>query len=151
MSCEQDPRVIGGLLGRCDHLVHMRMDRRLRRYGVSPMQCRSLVFLHECGGAATQKQLQQSLMVKPSTVNGIVDRLEEKGLLRRSTDQTDGRRRVLRLTDGGCEFLDEFQIITREVADCIRKGFSQEETEQLRQLLLRVVENLQGETEEVEL
>lgn len=150
MNCEHGPMLIGGLLAHCDHLVHMQMDRRLRRYGVTPMQCRSLVFLHDCGGAATQQQLQQSLMVKPSTVNGIVNRLEEKKLLRRSTDQADGRRRMLRLTERGCEFLDEFQAITRQTAECIQRDFTPEETEQLQLLLLRVVANLQSETKEVD-
>ena len=37
--------------------------------------------MHRQPGPVTQKQLQQHLAVKPSTVNGIVDRLVEKGML----------------------------------------------------------------------
>ncbi len=151
MYFDKDPIPVGVLLGRCDHLVHMRMDRQLRGYGVTPIQCRSLLYLHACGGGATQKQLQEHLMVKPSTVNGIVDRLEEKGLVQRSTDQLDGRRRLLRLTAQSRSFFDEFTAITQEVADCIQRGFAPEEAEQLRLLLGRVVANLQSETEEVDL
>lgn len=60
------------------------MEQKLRRYGVTPIQCRSLTYLHRQPGPVAQKQLQQHLAVKPSTVNGIVDRLVEKGMLTRS-------------------------------------------------------------------
>ena len=87
MSCMKKPENIGPLLGYCNHRVYQRMEQKLRRYGVTPIQCRSLTYLHRQPGPVTQKQLQQHLAVKPSTVNGIVDRLVEKGMLTRSPGQ----------------------------------------------------------------
>lgn len=84
MSCMKKPELIGPLLGYCNHRAYQRMEQKLRRYGVTPIQCRSLTYLHRQPGPVTQKQLQQHLAVKPSTVNGIVDRLVEKGMLTRS-------------------------------------------------------------------
>ena len=81
MSCMKKPELIGPLLGYCNHRAYQRMEQKLRRYGVTPIQCRSLTYLHRQPGPVTQKQLQQHLAVKPSTVNGIVDRLVEKGML----------------------------------------------------------------------
>ena len=74
------------LLGYCDHQVQKVLHRDLKSagYDVSPMQSRTLTFLHCQGGQTTQKALEQHLLVKPSTVNGIVERLEEKRLLTRS-------------------------------------------------------------------
>ena len=92
------PELIGPLLGYCNHRAYQRMEQKLRRYGVTPIQCRSLTYLHRQPGPVTQKQLQQHLAVKPSTVNGIVDRLVEKGMLTRSPGEKDGRCRILRLT-----------------------------------------------------
>ena len=77
------PEHFGPLFGYCDHQVQKLMDRQLRQYDVSPMQCRTLTYLHEAEGEVNQKQLERHLMVKPSTVNGIVDRLEGKEMLRR--------------------------------------------------------------------
>ena len=68
----------GPLLGYCDHQMMKLMVRKLRQYDVSPMQCRTLTFLYEQQEDVTQKRLQEFLRVKPSTVNGIVERLEEK-------------------------------------------------------------------------
>ena len=119
MSCMNKPELIGPLLGYCNHRAYQRMEQKLRRYGVTPIQCRSLTYLHRQPGPVTQKQLQQHLAVKPSTVNGIVDRLVEKGMLTRSPGEKDGRCRILRLTEAGQRFYDDFESITRQIEDLI--------------------------------
>ena len=118
------PEHFGPLFGYCDHQVQKLLDRRLRQYDVSPMQCRTLTYLHEAKGEVNQKQLERHLMVKPSTVNDIVDRLEE-----------------------GKQFYDKFIAIVHEVNDRLEKGFSPEEIRLLTSLLLRVAKNLSEEDE----
>ena len=135
----------GPLFGYCDHQAQKLMDRKLRQYDVSPMQCRTLTYLHEAEGPVNQKQLERHLMVKPSTVNGIVDRLEEKGMVKRTTSASDGRCRILALTPQGMQFYDKFTAIVREVNDRLEKGFSPEEVRLLTSLLLRVADNLSEE------
>ena len=147
MSCMKKPELIGPLLGYCNHRAYQRMEQKLRRYGVTPIQCRSLTYLHRQPGPVTQKQLQQHLAVKPSTVNGIVDRLEEKGMLRRTASKSDGRCRILALTEQGMQFYDKFIAIAREVNDRLEKGLSPEEIRQLASLLTRVAKNLSEEDE----
>ena len=98
---EERPEHFGALFGYCDHQVHKLMGKLLKRYDVSPMQCRTLMYLHGTDGQVNQKTLERHLMVKPSTVNGIVDRLEEKGMVRRSVSEWDGRCRLLSLTEAG--------------------------------------------------
>ena len=71
--------------------MRMVMDRSLRQYGVTPVQCRALMYLHRQPEPVTQRQLEQYMAVKPSTINGIVGRLEEKGLLTRDACQQDAR------------------------------------------------------------
>lgn len=139
------PEHFGPLFGYCDHQVQKLMVRKLRQYDVSPMQCRTLTYLHEAEGEVNQKQLERHLMVKPSTVNGIVDRLEEKGMLRRTASPTDGRYRILALTPQGMQFYDKFTAIVQEVNACLEKGFSPEEVRTLTSLLLRVAKNLTEE------
>ena len=117
MSCMNKPELIGPLLGYCNHRAYQRMEQKLRRYGVTPIQCRSLTYLHRQPGPVTQKQLQQHLAVKPSTVNGIVDRLVEKGMLTRSPGEKDGRCRILRLTE---DSLAPVACLEHEPIDCPR-------------------------------
>ncbi len=132
MDCEKKPELIGPLLGYCNHRAYLSMDKKLRRYGVTP-------------GPVTQKQLQQHLAVKPSTVNGIVDRLVEKGMLTRAPGETDARCRILRLTACGQQFYDDFVSITHEIETLVQRGMTPQEVDTLRRLLLRAAENLTSE------
>ena len=115
------------------------------KYDVSPMQCRTLTFLHDAEGEVNQKALEKHLMVKPSTVNGIVDRLEEKEMLRRTTSKTDGRCRILELTDQGMQFYDNFTAVVRQVNTRLERDFTDEEKKLLLSLLMRVARNLAEE------
>ena len=133
MHPDHIPDGFGPLLGYCDHQACRLMVRRLRRFDVSPMQCRTLTYLHRQTGDVTQKMLQQHLMVRPSTVNGI--------------GKTDGRCRILRLTEKGKHFNDDFTTIVREVNEEIEHCFTREEVAQMRELLLRLAESLREATE----
>lgn len=112
-----------------------------------PCSAGTLTYLHEAKGEVNQKQLERHLMVKPSTVNGIVDRLEEKGMVTRHRQPHRRRCRILALTAQGKQFYDRFIAIVHEVNDRLEKGFSPEEIRLLTSLLLRVAKNLSEEDE----
>ena len=147
-KCKAQQEHFGPLLGYCDHQMMKLMVRKLRRYDVSPMQCRTLTFLKEQQHDVTQKTLQEFLRVKPSTVNGIVERLEEKHLLTRSVSPGDGRCKLLHLTEEGQYFYQEFIAIMESVHRQAEQGFSAEEVKLLQGFLHRVADNLSRETEE---
>ena len=150
MACRDihEVKQIGLLMGYCDHQMHRLMTRMLRQYDVSPMQCRTLMFLHDAEDSVNQKTLERHLMIKPSTVNGIVDRLEEKGLVYRTVSATDGRCRILALTEEGQRFHDDFQTVLHQVNERLERGFTQEEKAQFTAFLLRAGRNLTDEEEE---
>ena len=105
-------------------------------------------FLHDAEDSVNQKTLERHLMIKPSTVNGIVDRLEEKGLVYRTVSATDGRCRILALTEEGQRFHDDFQTVLHQVNERLERGFTQEEKAQFTAFLLRAGRNLTDEEEE---
>ena len=144
---EERPEHFGALFGYCDHQVHKLMGKLLKRYDVSPMQCRTLMYLHSTDGQVNQKTLERYLMVKPSTVNGIVDRLEEKGMVRRTVSEWDGRCRLLSLTEAGRQFHNDFQDVLRQVNGRLERGFSQAEKDIFTDFLLRAARNLADEEE----
>ena len=125
---------LGPMLGHCAHLARERMDARMSRFGMTPAQTHVLRYLRQNGGQMPQRELLENLRVKPSTVNGILDRMEEKGLVERSVSGTDARQRVVVLTPAGIE---------REAEALIARGLTEEETDTLRSLLERVIHNLE--------
>ena len=146
---ETRPEHFGVLFGYCDHQVQKVMGQMLRQYDVSPMQCRTLLFLHDAQDEVNQKTLERHLMIKPSTVNGIVDRLEEKELVRRTVSEADGRCRILALTDAGRRFRDDFENVLLQMNKRLEQGFSEEEKRVFTDFLLRAARNLSDEEEDI--
>lgn len=87
------------------------------------------------------------MRVKPSTVNGLLDRMEEKGLVCRSVSGRDARRRLITMTEKGVEQQILSQKSFLDVEDAIVRGFSPEEKETLIALLNRVIQNLKEDSE----
>ena len=94
---------LGRLLACCGHLGRQYGENLLRQrgYDVTPVQTRMLVYLSRCQSEVNQRDLERELRLRPSTVNGIVSRLEEKGYIARRTSPTDGRVRLVSLREAG--------------------------------------------------
>ena len=137
------PKALGPMLGCCAHMARERMDARMSRFGMTPAQTHVLLHLHQSGGQLPQRELLDSLKVKPSTVNGILDRMEEKGLVERTVSGTDARQRLVALTPAGLEREAEVKQSFLEDEALIARGMTEEETDTLRSLLERVIHNLE--------
>ena len=137
------PKALGPMLGCCAHLARERMDARMSRFGMTPAQTHVLLHLHQSGGQLPQRELLDSLKVKPSTVNGILDRMEEKGLVERTVSGTDARQRLVALTPAGQEREEQVKQCFLEAEALIVQGLTKEETDTLRSLLERVIQNLE--------
>lgn len=136
-------KALGPLLGRCAHLARERMDARMSRFGMTPAQTHVLLHLRQNGGQMPQRELLDSLKVKPSTVNGILDRMEEKGLVERTVSDADARRRLVALTPAGAAREAEVKQSFLDAEALIVRGLTGAEADTLRALLERVICNLE--------
>lgn len=71
-----------------------------KKYQVSAPQVNCLIVLYE-NGPLPLSQIARLIMVKSSTVTGIIDRLEQKGLVRRVRNSPDRRMITIELTEAG--------------------------------------------------
>lgn len=69
-------------------------------FGVTAPQLLCLIAVVEAG-TTTQVELSERLQLGGSTINGVVDRLEQKGLLSRTRDPQDRRRLLTTATESG--------------------------------------------------
>ncbi|WP_455580615.1 MarR family winged helix-turn-helix transcriptional regulator [Dysosmobacter sp.] len=134
---------LGPMLGHAAHLARARLDARLNQYDVTPAQTHVLLYLARHEGQASQCELTEFLKVKPSTANGILDRLEKKGMVERSVSGSDARRRSIALTQKGQEQQSLFRRSFQESEELMVRGFAPEEAQTLRALLGRVIQNLE--------
>lgn len=140
-----DHKALGPLLGYCGHLGRERMDARLTERGIetTPAQTHVLLHLHRHGGEVPQGEVVSHLRVKPSTANGILDRMEEKGLVERFVSPQDARQKCVTITPKGLEKQEQFREIFAETESVMLKGLSAKEQETLFDLLHRVLANLE--------
>ncbi len=74
-------------------------------HGITPVQYAALQAVHNSPGI-DQRTLARSIGFDTSTIAGVVDRLEVRGLMQRNASSEDRRVRLLTLTAAGRELLD---------------------------------------------
>lgn len=96
------------------------------------------------GHAKTAADLCRTLSCDTGSMTRMLDRLEEKGLIRRERSTED--RRVVHIvpTDAGYSLRQELQPAVVKMLNHSLRGFAPEELEQLKGYLRRVIDNLQG-------
>jgi len=143
-----DPPDLGRMIACCGHLGMQYTNKQLRKagYGVTPVQSHALMFLAcRSGQAAKQRDLERELHLRPSTVNGIVNRLEEKGYVARRSDAADGRCRWVCLTETGQAQVDAFRAAVEETSRRLTAILTEEEQAQMQAMLARMIANLENE------
>jgi len=92
-----------------------------KTYQVSAPQLHCLLALHE-NGPLPPSQIARHIMVKSSTVTGIIDRLEQKGLVYRLRNSPDRRVITIQLTEAGKELAHNAPPpIQHKIVDGIKK------------------------------
>jgi DNA-binding MarR family transcriptional regulator len=95
--------------------INLESKKIQKEYGVSIPQVLCLNFLHDAPHfQATQAELKRFLNLNSSTVSGIVDRLEKKGLVARLPRSGDKRVVNIALTAAGDELIAAMPSLLHE-------------------------------------
>ena len=90
----------GYLLLKAGHFVGEEFDATLGSLGLNRREFLMLSYVSASEGLS-QQELSARLGIDPTIVVGLVDSLEDRGLMTRTRDAADRRRNVLGLTDAG--------------------------------------------------
>jgi DNA-binding MarR family transcriptional regulator len=137
---EQEP--IGRLIAATRRRIKQALGRRLRRQGLSPQQFGVLVNLDEAPGP-TVRALASRLHMDEPTASRIVAGLVRRRLVCMKNDPEDRRKRCLGLTAGGSGVAEALRPVAQEVRSAVEAGFSTAEKDALRQMLIRVMDNME--------
>jgi DNA-binding MarR family transcriptional regulator len=95
--------------------INLESKKIQKEYGVSIPQMLCLSYLHASPNfQSTQGEIRQFLNLNSSTVSGIIDRLEVKGLLARLPKQGDKRVVGVVLTSRGASLLNNVPSLLHE-------------------------------------
>ena len=128
---------INYLLTTAQHGVFQMFSERLAQFNITPGQYGVLSCLWQ-RGACTPKELAQILRLENSTVSGVLDRMQKRGLVDRVTDDRDRRSVRVVPTEAGRALreavLERMEALNTEIL----RDFTQEQREVLKSCLSRL-------------
>lgn len=122
-------------LTRAQNIVHRYFKARLAPYGVTPGQYGILKCLWDENGL-TVKQLAERMCLDSSTITGLLDRMEQKGLIKRRPDPSDRRALSVILTPAGQQLEAPVSQAIIDANQAVMENISAGDAQNLMQLLL---------------
>src|SRR5438093_11277341 len=107
--------------------------------GLHPYHHAILIVLGE-GSPETQGSIADNLGYDRGQLVGLIDELEERGLVERRRDPNDRRRHLVRLTPEGKKALRRVRALAKEIEDDFLSPLSEKERATLHGLLLQLAE-----------
>ena len=130
---------VGPLIGRVRVELIEAMDNALAPLNVTAAQY--VIISTLASGADSASQLCRGISYDAGAMTRMIDRLEQRGLLRRVRVADDRRTLKLELTDEGKALHPEMKAATMAVINRFVRGFSKSEVSQLETFLHRMLEN----------
>jgi MarR family transcriptional regulator, multiple antibiotic resistance protein MarR len=135
-----DNMSVGHFIGRARSALLTGLDSELERFGLTGAQFAVLKNVAD-GVAITAADLCRTMHYDTGSMTRMLDRLEEKSVLRRERCTEDRRVVYLRITDSGNELLPQLRTSAVRVIARHLDGFTPAEVDSLKQFLERMIEN----------
>lgn len=107
-------------------------------HGLSSSQYNILRILRGAGGELPIMTIRDRMVDREPSITRLIDRLESKGLVRRTPNQEDRRRVDCAITAEGSVLLEELDGPVDETDQRLMRGFTKAELKTLASLLDRV-------------
>ena len=127
------------LIGRLDRIIRRALEERLRPYDVTLLGYTALTVLAVRPGLSNAQLARRSFMT-PQGMNQAIAVLAERGLIRRSPDKDNRRKRRIELTALGRRVVAECSAVVDEYERELLDVLDTRQREQLNVLLRTVVD-----------
>ena len=128
---------INYLLTVAQHEVFVVFSERLAEFGVTPGQYGILNCLWS-QGSATPKEIAQTPRLEDSTVSGMLDKLQKRGLVTRVLDPNDRRSIRVEASEAGKAIREDVLRTVDELNQAVLAPFTAQQRQQLLELLRRL-------------
>ncbi|MDE6687640.1 MAG: MarR family transcriptional regulator [Lachnospiraceae bacterium] len=140
---QTEERDIGFLFKQINMQIKKGIDRALMEYDLTTSQSRVLFFIYfREKDKTSMKDIEEHLKVTHPTVIGIVKRLEEKGFVTTASDPEDRRVKLVTITQKTTKMIKKLDQGKRKMDEKLLKGFTEQETKELRRMLSMIEDNL---------
>ncbi len=116
-------------------------DEELAPLGLSAAQFIVIATIALADSAKSSSDLCRGISYDAGAMTRMIDRLESKGLIRRTRRPDDRRVVYIELTEEGARAFPRMKVLSMGVVNRFLRGFSQAEARQLEGYLSRMLEN----------
>lgn len=132
---------VGYWITMTSHLYQDALNEELIPYGITFRQFQVIGWL-VYAGPLSQVELAERMMIEPPTLVRILDRMERDQWIRRESDPSDRRRKVLQVLPKAKPIWSKMVSCLKRLRKKATRGMTAEQVETLKSLLMQVQENL---------
>lgn len=133
---------VGFLIKQVHILQEQRLNKKFNRFDLTGAQVFTIINLfkaREKGERLTQKDLERILDISNPTLTGILNRLENKGLIIRIPCKHDARRKYIEVTDKAIDLDKEIRRAFEEAEKELLCSLNDEEVMRLYEYLEKIL------------
>jgi len=134
----------GHLMGMLHRALRRKYDRQLKDFGLTPCQFEVLMILWEEEGILLS-ELGRRVSRDGPTITGVIDRMENKILVKRKRDTHDRRAVRVVLTSKSKGMKEQLSATKKRVLQKIARNLSSKEIASLESVLAKMMKNMEEE------
>ena len=135
---------VGFLIHKIDNRIKTGIDNYFKVHDLTFSQSQVLHLLQKNGGSMGQKRLQTRMNVSHPTMVGLVQRLEANNFVTTEIDCQDRRNKIVIITQEALNFRNDMIRSRDKFNETMFRNISEEETDILKRLLNRMLDNISG-------
>ena len=136
---------IGKFVKIINNMLDSKANRDFRKWDLTCSQHAIIAYLFDHQSVeTTQRDLEETFSLKNPTVTGLLNLLENKGMIQRVTNPKDRRSNIIKLTEKSLSLEKQLTASRRMAEDAILKGFTPDEKQQLESFMRRLMDNIQN-------
>ena len=138
-------REIGFYLKSIFHIMEKNLNRNLEKIDLTSTQAHILMFLYKNRNRViNQRDIEKEFELTNPTVNGILNRLENKNFIERVVSQVDARNKEINLTDKSILLINDMFKQAKNMENKMIAGIDKDELNIFYNVIKKIFNNVQG-------
>ena len=139
----QEIELIGPKFKKIHNFTRNAFNREMAKIDLTRSQVEVLMYLiRNRDKDISGRDIERFFDLTNPTVTGILNRLENKGFIRRATSPIDARIKYIKVTDKAIKIKEESNKIMRETQKKLFEGISREDIATINMLLEKILNNI---------
>ncbi len=136
---------IGFYLKRIFQTMEKNLNKDLENIDLTSMQAHILIYLYKNrNNIINQRDIERKFELTNPTVNGFLNRLENKGFIKRTVSHIDARNKEISLTEKSIALINDMKKSAKKMENKMTLGIEKEELEIFYKVIKKIFNNVQG-------